>query len=103
MIALIDDFHNWKIWSSQDRDDPSFVREFSGASSGVGAISNWQGKGSSGKGRSEITESTPGQLVVVKVDFAAVRCAQRQPVCAVGGGRKHARCVVDARNESLHC
>jgi uncharacterized protein YndB with AHSA1/START domain len=53
VFAFIDDFHNWKEWAPQDRDDPSLVRTFSGASRGVGAVSNWQGKGESGKGRAE--------------------------------------------------
>ena len=69
VFALIDDFHAWKQWSPQDRDDTTFARTFSGATSGVGAVSNWQAKGQGGKGRAEIVESRPGQLVVVNVDF----------------------------------
>lgn len=89
VFALIDDFHKWKEWAPQDRDDPSLVRTFSGASSGIGAVSNWQGKGESGKGRAEITESIRGQLVVVKVDFEAPFVAHnvnRFALSADGGG-----------------
>ena len=69
IFALINDFHNWPQWASQDKEDPSMQRTFSGAQSGVGAVSNWTSRGSAGKGRMEIVESTPGKMIAVKVDF----------------------------------
>jgi hypothetical protein len=44
-------------------------RIYSGEESGIGAISDWQGKGNAGKGRMTITESSAPNKVVVKVDF----------------------------------
>ena len=69
VFALIDDFHNWKQWAPQDMDPNAITHTFSGLPSGVGAVSTWEGKGQIGKGRAEITQSTPGRLVVVRVDF----------------------------------
>jgi len=69
VFALINDLHNWKSWAPQDKDDPTMSRTFSGASSGVGAVSQWHGSGSTGKGTMTITASVPPQMVTVAVDW----------------------------------
>ncbi|HUN63324.1 MAG TPA: hypothetical protein VMU53_15105 [Candidatus Sulfotelmatobacter sp.] len=66
---LINDFHNWNKWAPQDKQDPTMVRTFSGAPSGIGAISDWTGTGSAGQGHMAITESVPEHRVQVQVDF----------------------------------
>ena len=69
IFFLIDDFHHWPDWAPQDKEDPTMKRIYSGAESGAGAISDWQGTGNAGKGRMTITESAAPNKVVVKVDF----------------------------------
>jgi uncharacterized protein YndB with AHSA1/START domain len=69
VFALINDFHNWSQWAPQDRDDPSIVRTFSGASAGVGAVSEWTSRGSAGAGRMQIILSKPDTEIEVHVDF----------------------------------
>lgn len=69
VFALINDFHSWSKWAPQDREDPTLARSYSGAASGVGAISTWEGAGSAGRGRMAITESHPNTSIVVTVDF----------------------------------
>jgi uncharacterized protein YndB with AHSA1/START domain len=69
VYSLIDDFHEWPKWAPQDRDDSSMRRTYSGADRGVGAASQWQGKGSTGEGQMRITESVPLTRVVVQTDF----------------------------------
>jgi hypothetical protein len=69
IFPLIDDFHHWPGWAPQDKEDPTMKRIYSGAESGAGAISDWQGKGNAGKGRMTIVESGAPNKVVVKVDF----------------------------------
>lgn len=64
IVPLIGNFHNWPEWAPQDRDDPSMKRSYGGAEMGVGATSDWQGKGDTGKGRLTITESTYSRIVV---------------------------------------
>lgn len=69
VFVLIDNLHNWSRWAPQDREDRALNRTFSGAPSGTGAISNWEGKGSSGKGRMLISESAPPSKITIQVDF----------------------------------
>jgi uncharacterized protein YndB with AHSA1/START domain len=69
VFALINDLHNWKSWAPQDKEDPTMSRTFSGAASGVGAVSQWHGTGSTGKGTMTITASVPPQMVTVAVDW----------------------------------
>jgi len=56
-------------WVPQDKEDPTMKRIYSGAESGAGAVSDWQGKGNAGKGRMTIVESAAPNKVLVKVDF----------------------------------
>jgi len=69
IFALINDFHNWGQWASQDKEDPTMKRTFSGSASGVGAVSEWSSTGSAGTGRMTIVESAPSNTVGVLVDF----------------------------------
>jgi uncharacterized protein YndB with AHSA1/START domain len=69
VFALINDFHEWPRWAPQDREDPAMQRTYSGADRGVGAVSDWHGKGSSGRGQMTITDSVPETRIVVKTDF----------------------------------
>jgi uncharacterized protein YndB with AHSA1/START domain len=69
IFVLINDLHNWSRWAPQDLEDRALKRTFSGAPSGTGAISDWEGKGSSGKGRMLITESAPPSKITILVDF----------------------------------
>jgi len=69
VFALINDFHEWPRWAPQDREDPAMRRTYSGADRGAGAVSDWQGKGSSGRGQMTISESVPVTRIVVKTDF----------------------------------
>ena len=69
VFVLINDFHNWPQWAPQDKEDNSMQRTFSGAASGVGAVSDWSGSGNTGAGRMTISQSQPSQKVSVEVDW----------------------------------
>ncbi len=69
IFPLLNDFHNWPRWAPQDKEDPTMTRTYSGAASGLGAVSSWDSKGTAGKGKMTITESTAPNKVVVTVDF----------------------------------
>lgn len=70
IFALIDDFHNWPQWASQDRDDPAMRRTYSGANAGTGAVCDWTGtKGSTGDGRMIITQDAANSKVSVEADW----------------------------------
>lgn len=69
IFPLMNDLHSWTAWSPYEKKDPNMKRQNSGAASGKGAIYEWDGDKQVGKGRMEITESTPFSRVVIKLDF----------------------------------
>ncbi|HXM66055.1 MAG TPA: SRPBCC family protein [Candidatus Acidoferrum sp.] len=69
IFALINDFHSWRVWAPQDKEDPTMNRTYSGPASGKGAISDWDSSGSAGKGRMAIIESVALSMISIKVDF----------------------------------
>lgn len=69
IFPLMNDMHHWTMWSPYDKKDPNMKRQYSGPASGKGAIYEWDGDKQVGKGRMEIIESTPYDLIVIKLDF----------------------------------
>jgi uncharacterized protein YndB with AHSA1/START domain len=69
IFALINDFHNWGAWSPWEKMDPAMKRTHSGAANGKGAVYEWEGNSKVGKGRMEITDTTPASRVLIKLDF----------------------------------
>ena len=71
IFALINDLHSWGAWSPYEKKDPAMKRSLSGAPNGKGAVYAWEGNKEVGKGRMEITESSPPSRVTMKLDFVA--------------------------------
>lgn len=69
VFAQINDFHAWTAWSPWERIDPALKRTYSGAPAGKGAAYAWEGNSEVGRGRMEITESTPASKIVIRLDF----------------------------------
>jgi uncharacterized protein YndB with AHSA1/START domain len=69
IFALINDLHDWSAWSPYEKRDPAMKRTFSGAERGRGAVYEWDGNNNVGKGRMEITDTSPPNKVVIKLDF----------------------------------
>jgi len=69
IFALINDLHGWGAWSPWEKKDPAMKRTFSGASSGKGAVYEWDGDKNVGKGRMEITDASPPSKIIIKLDF----------------------------------
>ena len=69
IFPLINDLHQWAPWSPWEKMDPALKRIYSGTSSGVGAIYEWQGNRDVGHGRMEIIDSTAPVKVVLKLHF----------------------------------
>lgn len=69
IFPLINDFHAWRAWSPYEDRDPNLQRIFSGASSGKGAIYEWNGNKNIGSGRMEILDAPPPDRIVIKLDF----------------------------------
>ncbi len=64
----INDFHQWGAWSPWEKLDPNMKRTYQGPASGVGAAYAWDGNKEVGRGRMEITETTPSKTLI-KLDF----------------------------------
>ena len=69
IFPFIDDFHRWGTWSPYETKDPAMKRTLSGAANGKGAIYEWDGNSDVGKGRMEITASSPPLKDTIKLDF----------------------------------
>jgi uncharacterized protein YndB with AHSA1/START domain len=69
IFAILDDFHRSESWSPYEKKDPAMKRTFSGATSGKGSVYEWDGNKDIGKGRMEITESSPPSRLTMTLDF----------------------------------
>ncbi len=69
VFAHLEDFRRWSSWSPWEALDPAMKRTHSGSESGVGAIYEWSGNKKVGRGRMEIVESKPSNLIRLKLDF----------------------------------
>ena len=69
LFAMIDDLHRWAAWSPYEKKDPDMKRTFSGSQSGKGAVYEWDGNNSVGKGRMEIIDTATPSKVAIKLDF----------------------------------
>jgi uncharacterized protein YndB with AHSA1/START domain len=65
----ISDFHCWPAWSPYEGKDPAMKKTFSGAASGKGAIYEWEGDKNVGKGRIEITDTSPSSRLALNLDM----------------------------------
>jgi len=68
IFPLINDLQRWGAWSPYEKRDPAMKRTF-GATRPQGAVYEWDGNKSVGKGRMEITDATPPSTIVIKLDF----------------------------------
>lgn len=69
VFEQINDFHKWNDWSPWAKLDPNAKNSFDGPASGVGAKFAWAGNSEVGEGAMTITEATPSERVVMKLDF----------------------------------
>jgi hypothetical protein len=65
----VNDFQNWRAWSPWEKVDPALKRQYDGPRAGTGAVYAWQGNKDVGEGRMTITESRPGELVRIRLEF----------------------------------
>ncbi|MFN8391679.1 MAG: SRPBCC family protein [Bdellovibrionota bacterium] len=69
VFAHVNDLRQWDAWSPWAKLDPNAKSSFEGPSAGVGAAMTWDGNGEVGAGKMTITESSPAQLVRLRLDF----------------------------------
>src|SRR5207253_2048068 len=71
IFPLINDLQRWGAWSPYEKRDPAMKRTFGATTTGKGAVYEWDGNRSVGKGRMEITDTAPPSTIVIKLDFIA--------------------------------
>jgi len=71
IFPLINDLRGWGAWSPYEKRDPAMKRAFGATAAGKGAVYEWDGNKSVGKGRMEITDTAPPSQIVIKLDFIA--------------------------------
>jgi polyketide cyclase/dehydrase/lipid transport protein len=69
VFAQVNDFHKWDAWSPWAKLDPNAKTAFEGPSAGEGAVFAWAGNKEIGEGRMTLTQSRPGELIRIKLDF----------------------------------
>ena len=69
VFAHVNDFHKWEAWSPWAKLDPTMKTKYEGSSAGAGALYSWEGNNKVGSGKMTITESQPGALVRLKLEF----------------------------------
>jgi uncharacterized protein YndB with AHSA1/START domain len=65
----VNDFHKWEAWSPWAKLDPNAKAIFEGAPAGKGAVFKWAGNSEVGEGTMTVTESQPGELVRINLEF----------------------------------
>jgi uncharacterized protein YndB with AHSA1/START domain len=71
VFAQVADFHNWPAWSAWEKKDPTMKKTYEGPVGAVGSKYSWEGNKDTGSGNMSITELTPNQKIVQKLEFTA--------------------------------
>jgi len=69
LFEQVNDHRKFTVWNPFMKLDPHVKNTFSGPPSGVGAVCSWDGNGNIGAGSATITESKPGELVRLRMDW----------------------------------
>jgi len=69
LFEQVNDHHNFNKWNPFLKVDPNVKNTYSGPDAGVGAVCAWDGNSDIGAGSSTITESKPGELVRMRMDW----------------------------------
>lgn len=65
----VNELRHWESWNPWGNLDPNCKISYSGPAAGVGASYEWSGNNKVGAGRNTITESRPGELVGLRLEF----------------------------------
>ena len=69
LFEQVNDHHKFENWNPWQKLDPTIKNTYSGPTSGVGAACSWVGNSEVGEGSCTITESKPGELVRMRMDW----------------------------------
>lgn len=69
LFEQVNDHHKFNKWNPFLKLDPNVKNTYSGPDAGVGAVCAWDGNKDIGAGSATITESKPGELVRMRMDW----------------------------------
>jgi uncharacterized protein YndB with AHSA1/START domain len=69
LFEQVNDHRKFTAWNPFLKLDPNVKNTFSGPASGVGSVCSWEGNSDIGAGASTITETKPGELVRLRMDW----------------------------------
>jgi hypothetical protein len=69
IFPYTNDLHKWNEWSPWANLDPNCERIYEGPVEGVGAVFHWKGNKKVGEGIMTIFESTPNDVVKMRLEF----------------------------------
>ncbi len=69
LFDQVNDHRKFLVWNPWMKLDPNVKNTFSGPATGVGSVCSWQGNSDIGAGSSTITETKPGELVRLRMDW----------------------------------
>lgn len=69
LFDQVNDHRKFLVWNPWLKLDPNVKTTFSGPATGVGSVCSWQGNSDIGAGSSTITETKPGELVRLRMDW----------------------------------
>jgi Polyketide cyclase / dehydrase and lipid transport len=103
VFSIINDLHQWGLWSPWDKLDPNMEKTYSGAPVGPGAVYAWTGNSKVGAGRNTLLESKADEFVSMKLEmfrpFACTNQVTFKLVPAEGGTR--VSWIMDGKNNFM--
>lgn len=69
VFAQVNDLQAWEAWSPWAKLDPNAKNTFEGPKAGKGAVFHWAGNQEVGEGEMTIIESTPNELIRLRLHF----------------------------------
>ena len=69
LFEQVNDHRKFAVWNPFMKLDPNVKNTYSGPESGVGAVCSWDGNRDIGAGSATITDSKPGELVRMRMDW----------------------------------
>lgn len=69
VFPRVNELRNWEAWNPWGKLDPNCQMTYAGPPAGVDASYAWTGNSKVGAGRNTITESRPGELVRLRLEF----------------------------------
>ena len=69
VFGVLDDLHRFREWSPWEKLDPKMKVTYAGPETGVGSSYAWEGNSEAGSGRMTITETTPPNELILKLEF----------------------------------